>query len=52
LLATYVDPRWLTHSTLHMDGGILFFSLALLLLAPVLFLLRKSEKTGTEKCEP
>jgi exosortase len=43
LLGTYVDPRWVTHSSLHTDGGIVFFVLALLLLAPVLLLLRKGE---------
>jgi exosortase len=44
LLAVYVDTRILTNSTLHTDGGILFFVLALLLMAPILFLLRRSEK--------
>lgn len=43
LLGTYVDPRWLTQSSLHRDGGILFFIFALLLLAPILYWLRKSE---------
>ena len=43
LLGTYVDPRWLTESSLHRDGGIVFFILALLLLAPVLYYLRKKE---------
>lgn len=43
LLGTYVDPKWLTNSSLHTDGGILFFILALLLLAPILYWLRKSE---------
>jgi len=47
LLGTYVDPRWLTESSLHRDGGIVFFVLALLLMAPILFFLRKSEKTVT-----
>ncbi len=44
LLGTYVDPRIL-QSSLHREGGIPFFIVALLLLAPVLFFLRKSEKT-------
>jgi exosortase len=43
LLGTYVDPRIL-QSSLHREGGIPFFILALLLLAPVLYFLRKNEK--------
>jgi exosortase len=43
LLGNYVDSRILTNSTLHTDGGIVFFILGLLLLAPVLYFLRKSE---------
>ncbi|MFZ2399458.1 MAG: exosortase/archaeosortase family protein [Smithella sp.] len=43
LLGNYVDPRILA-SSLHREGGIPFFILALLLLAPILFFLRKSEK--------
>jgi exosortase len=46
LLGTYVDPRILD-SELHKSGGIPFFILALALLAPVLWVLRKSE--GQEK---
>ncbi len=41
LLGTYVDPRWLTESSLHRDGGIVFFILALVLMAPILYWLRK-----------
>ena len=44
LLGTYVDPRIL-QSSLHREGGIPFFIVALLLMAPILFFLRKSEKT-------
>ena len=44
LFAVYVDKRILTDSALHTDGGILFFVLALLLMAPILFVLRRSEK--------
>ena len=44
LLGNYVD-RQILESSLHREGGIPFFILALLLLAPVLFLLRKSEIT-------
>jgi exosortase len=43
LLGVYVDRGFLT-SSLHTDGGILFFILALLLMAPILFVLRKSER--------
>ena len=45
LLGAYVDPRIL-QSSLHREGGIPFFIVALLLLAPVLYLLRKSEGLG------
>jgi exosortase len=44
LLASYVDLSWITNSWLHKAGGKPFFILALLCLAPVLWLLRKSEK--------
>jgi exosortase len=43
LFAVYVDTRILTNSALHTDGGIVFFVLALLLMAPILFVLRRSE---------
>lgn len=43
LLGTYVDPRIL-QSDLHREGGIPFFVLALLLMAPILYFLRKTEK--------
>ena len=42
LLGTYLDPRIL-QSSLHRDGGIPFFIVALLLLAPILYWLRKGE---------
>ncbi len=45
LMGTYWDPRWLTQSSLHRDGGILFFILALVLMAPILYWLKKSEKS-------
>jgi len=44
LLSIYVDPSFLTGS-LHHRGGIVFFLLALVLLAPVLRLLQKWERT-------
>lgn len=43
LLGNYVDPRIL-QSDLHREGGIPFFLVALVLLAPVLFFLIRSEK--------
>ena len=43
LLNIYVDPGFL-YGRLHHDGGIVFFLLALLLLAPILWLLRISEQ--------
>jgi exosortase len=42
LLAMYVDPEFLT-GQLHHEGGIVFFGLALALLAPVLLVLRRLE---------
>ena len=42
LLSIYVDPR-IIQSSLHREGGIPFFVLALCLMAPVLFWLRRSE---------
>jgi exosortase len=45
LLGTYVDPGILG-SELHKSGGIPFFFVALMLLAPILFWLRKTEKKG------
>jgi exosortase len=43
LLGVYVDKAFLT-SSLHTDGGIVFFIIALCLMAPILFFLRRSEK--------
>jgi exosortase len=48
LMGTYWDPRWLTSSSLHRDGGILFFIFALVLMAPILYFLRKSEEQREE----
>ena len=47
LLGTYVDPRILS-SELHKSGGIPFFFVALALLMPILWGLRKTEKKGVE----
>jgi exosortase len=45
LLAMYVDPEFLT-GQLHHEGGIVFFLLALALLAPVLIVLRRLEPSA------
>lgn len=42
LLSTHVDMRFMT-SSLHRDGGFLFFGIALLMMFPVLKLLQKSD---------
>jgi len=42
VLAVYVDRGFL-ESSLHRDGGIVFFILALCLMAPILFVLRRGE---------
>ena len=44
LLGSYVDPKWITDSWLHHMGGRPFFIVALILLAPILWLLIRSEK--------
>jgi len=46
LLAVYVNTSFITNSSLHRDGGILFFILGLGLLAPILWYLRKTEGRG------
>ena len=46
LLSVYVDPRFLTGS-LHRDGGIVFFILALVILTPVMWALQRCEAGGT-----
>jgi exosortase/archaeosortase family protein len=43
LLSIYVDPSFLTGS-LHRQGGIVFFLIALVLLVPILWLLQTSER--------
>jgi exosortase len=47
LLAIHVDMGYLVGGDLHRRGGIVFFALTLLLLYPVLWALRKSEKAAT-----
>jgi exosortase len=44
LLASYVDPKFITDSWLHKSGGLPFFGIALLLLLPVAWGLRKGER--------
>jgi exosortase/archaeosortase family protein len=43
LLASYVDPGFL-YGRLHRDGGVVFFLLGLLLLAPLLWFLQRTER--------
>ena len=43
LLSIYVDPSFLT-GRLHMEGGFVFFLLALLILLPVFLWLERSDK--------
>jgi len=49
LLAIHIDTRFLTESSLHQQGGIVFFILALFLLLPALLWLRKSEGRSLQK---
>ena len=44
LLASYVDMRFITGSWLHKSGGIPFFAMGLALMAPVLWVLMKTEE--------
>jgi exosortase len=43
ILGLYVDPGFL-YGRLHHDGGVVFFLLGLVLLLPILWLLKRSEK--------
>ena len=45
LLSVYVDRGFLT-GNLHRDGGFLFFVLALVILAPILFFMEKTERSS------
>jgi len=47
LLGAYVNPRILS-GNLHESGGIPFFIVALVMLAPILWMLRRSEKKGID----
>ncbi|MBN1569558.1 MAG: archaeosortase/exosortase family protein [Acidobacteria bacterium] len=48
LLAIHVDMGYLAGGDLHRRGGIVFFILTLLLMLPVLWVLRKTEKAATD----
>ncbi len=48
VLGSYVNMSYITDSLLHSKGGIPFFVLALALLFPVVWFLRKSERKHTE----
>ena len=48
LLSIYVDPGFLSGS-LHRDGGVVFFLLALALLAPILLLMQGAEDLSAEQ---
>jgi exosortase len=48
LLAVHVDPSFLTGS-LHHEGGVVFFVLALAMLAPVFIMLHKSETAAMKE---
>jgi exosortase len=50
LLAIHVDPSFIT-GRLHHDGGVVFFLMALVLMAPWLLLLRRIEKGRSSSTE-
>ncbi len=47
LLAVHVDMQFLIGGDLHRKGGILFFLLALVLMMPILWILRRYERNAT-----
>jgi exosortase len=49
LLASYVDPIFITNHWIHSAGGKPFFIFALLFMVPVLWLLRRSEEKGKKE---
>jgi len=51
LLASYVDPGFL-YGRLHREGGVVFFLLGLLILAPVLWLLERNEPRPAPSTAP
>ena len=48
LLANYVDMRFLTDHWIHSSGGIPFFAVAMGMFIPLVWALRRTEKSGTE----
>ena len=48
LLANYVDMRFLTDHWIHSSGGIPFFVVAMGMFIPLVWALRRTEKSGTE----
>ncbi len=48
LLASYVDPGFL-YGRLHREGGVVFFLLGLLLLAPLVWLLQRGETAASAR---
>ena len=48
LLANYVDMRFLTNHWIHSSGGIPFFAVAMGMFIPLVWVLRRTEKPGTE----
>ena len=51
LMASYVDPSWLTDSWLHRAGGKPFFFVALLLWLPIFWLLWRSENKERKRSQ-
>lgn len=52
ILANKIDPKWLTDSALHHNGGIVFFGIILVLLFAILVSLQKMESLLTRKSHP
>jgi exosortase/archaeosortase family protein len=48
LLANEVDIRFLTDHWIHRSGGIPFFALAMAMLIPLVWFLRRTEKSNPE----
>ncbi|HSW39791.1 MAG TPA: exosortase/archaeosortase family protein [Acidobacteriota bacterium] len=51
LLAIHIDTRFMTESSLHRDGGILFYLLSLVLMLPILAILRRSEQKSGRRID-
>lgn len=48
-LAVKIDPRWITHSDLHENGGFIFFGITLLILIILIFVIKKVELNISKK---